>query len=252
MFATARNLADVDKLKLLGLSALQLDVADTQSIDRALQGAFDATGGYLDALFNNAGFGVPGAVEDLTREALQAQFDTNLFGAVELIHKVIPAMRKQGHGRIVQNSSVLGFIVLPFRGAYSASKFALEALTDTLRLELNGTKIHISLIEPGPITSRFRQNAYRAFQTHIHLEKSVFKTRYGRMKSRLTHKGNVAPFTLPASAVVNKLIHALESPRPKARYYVTLPTYIFAYLKRVLPVSLLDKVLLKISRNETS
>ena len=195
VFATARKSMDVVKLRSLGLVVLQLDVADSSSIDQALTKLFETTDGHLDALFNNAGFGLPGAVEDLTRQALQAQFETNLFGAFDLIQKIMPAMRKQGYGRIIQNSSVLGLVVLPFRGAYNASKFALEALTDTLRLELAGTKIYISLIEPGPITSHFRQNAHNAFQTYINLERSIFKPRYERMKSRLTQKGNVAPFT---------------------------------------------------------
>ena len=250
--ATARRPEDVSRLKSLGIKALTLDTANSESIDVALKQLFEMTHGRLGGLFNNAGFAIPGAVEDLSRNALQSQFETNVFGPFEIIHKIMPVMRKQGYGRIIQNSSVLGLVTLPFRGAYCASKFAMEALSDTLRLELTGTNIHISLIEPGPILSQFRQNSYKAFQAHIDTERSAFTDRYKNMVSRLTREGPVAPFTLPASAVVDKLIHALESPRPKARYHVTLPTYIFAYLKRFLPTNALDRILLKVSKKELS
>ena len=250
VFATARKPADVEKLNSLGLKAIQLDVTSNESMNSALHEILKITDGRLDGLFNNAGFGIPGAVEDLSRQALHAQFEANLFGPFELIRKIIPVMRKQQSGRIIQSSSVLGLIVLPFRGAYCASKFAMEALSDTLRLELTGTNITVSLIEPGPIVSHFRENAYNAFQKYINVEESAFKDLYEITKSRLSQKESVVPFTLPASAVVKKLLHALESHHPKKRYYVTLPTYTFAYLKRFLPVTLLDKILLKVSARE--
>jgi NAD(P)-dependent dehydrogenase (short-subunit alcohol dehydrogenase family) len=155
-------------------------------------------------------------------------------------------MRRQGYGRIVHNSSLLGFVALPFRGAYTASKHALEGLTDTLRLELRGTGIHVALIEPGPIESRFRQNAYAAYKRHIDPTSSVHRDRYLKMEERLLKTGPVAPFTLPPEAVLRKVIHALESRRPKARYYVTFPTYLFGVLKRLLPQDALDRLLLKI------
>jgi NAD(P)-dependent dehydrogenase (short-subunit alcohol dehydrogenase family) len=155
-------------------------------------------------------------------------------------------MRRQGHGRIIQNSSVLGFVALRFRGAYNASKFALEGLTDTLRLELAGTGIHVSLIEPGPITSRFRENAFKAYQRNINPDSSVHRDKYRRMEERLTKQGPAVPFTLPPEAVLKKVIHALESRRPRARYYVTFPTYLFGFLKRVLSARLLDRVLNKV------
>ncbi len=152
-------------------------------------------------------------------------------------------MRRQGNGRIIHNSSVLGFVALPFRGAYTASKYALEGLTDTLRLELRGTGIHVVLIEPGPIESRFRQNAYAAYQRHIDPRSSVHRGRYLKMEQRLLKEGPVAPFTLPPEAVLKKVMHALESRRPRARYYVTFPTWLFAVLKRVLTQQMLDRVL---------
>ncbi len=250
VFATARKQVDVDRLTGLGLTALQLDLDDSASIELAVAEVLNQTGGRLDALFNNAAYGQPGAVEDLSREVLRGQFETNLFGTHELTSLIIPVMRAQGHGRIIQNSSVLGLAALPFRGAYNASKFALEGLTDTLRLELRDTNIHISLIEPGPITSRFRANSYDKFQQTIDAEQSPFRDAYLGMIARLTKPGPAAPFTLPPEAVLKKVIHALENPRPQIRYYVTFPTYLFATLRRLLPFRALDWVLSRASGTE--
>ena len=250
VFATARRAEDVERLAGLGLESLALDVADSASIRDSVEEVLSRTGGRLDALFNNAGYGQPGAVEDVPRTVLREQFETNLFGTHELTCAVLPAMRRQGHGRIVHNSSVLGLIALRFRGAYTASKFALEGLTDALRHELAGSGIHVSLIEPGPITSRFRENAYAAFRRNIDAETSPFRETYAAMERRLTKKGPAAPFTLGPEAVFEKLVHALESPRPRARYYVTFPTHLFAALRRVLPQRILDALLRRVSRSE--
>ena len=152
VFATARAEADVERLREEGLEALALDLADSASIEAAVEEVRERTGGRLTALFNNGAYGQPGAVEDLSRAVLREQLETNLLGTHELTTRVLPMMRAQGHGRIVQNSSVLGLAALPYRGAYVCSKFALEGLTDTLRQELTGSGIHISLIQPGPIT----------------------------------------------------------------------------------------------------
>lgn len=243
VFATARQPADVARLRAEGLESLTLDVCDATSIQSAVAEVLARTGGRLDALFNNAGYGQPGAVEDVSREALREQFETNVLGAHELTRQVIPVMRRQGNGRIVYNSSVLGLVAFPYRGAYVASKFALEGLADTLRLELTGTGIQVSLIEPGPILSRFRDNAHAAYQRHIHAENSPHREQYAAMEARLLKKGPAAPFTLPPEAVLKRLIHALESPRPRARYPVTAPTYLFAALRRLLPTRLLDAIL---------
>jgi NAD(P)-dependent dehydrogenase (short-subunit alcohol dehydrogenase family) len=247
VFATARRPADVEMLVNRGLEALQLDVSDDDSIDEAVEEILSRTGGRLYALFNNAAYGQPGAVEDLSRETLRAQFETNLFGWHALTRKLIPVMREQGEGRIIQNSSVLGLIVLPFRGAYNASKFALEGLSDTLRLELAGTNIHVSLIEPGPIRSKFRDNAHAAFKKHIDAENSVYREHYVAMETRLKKEGDGMPFTLPPEAVLKRVIHALESKRPQVRYYVTFPTYLFGTLRRLLPYYWLDRLLLRVS-----
>ena len=243
VFATARRAESVDKLIAEGFESLQLDLVDSQSIQRAVDEILRRTGGELYAVFNNGAFGLPGAVEDLSRYAIRAQFETNFFGWLELTNLLLPVMRRQGYGRIVKNSSVLGFVAMPFRGAYNSSKFAIEGLSDTLRLELKGTNIHVSLVEPGPILSRFRTNALTTMEKYIDMENSVHSERYQAVLSRLNKEGPAVPFTLPPEAVLKKVIHALESRNPKARYYVTVPSYLFGYLKRLLPTKTLDKLL---------
>jgi NAD(P)-dependent dehydrogenase (short-subunit alcohol dehydrogenase family) len=247
VFATARRSADVARLQAEGMESLPLDLCDSASIPAAVAAILERTGGRLDALFNNGAYGQPGAVEDLSREALREQFETNLFGTQELTNQVLPVMRRQGGGRVLYNSSVLGQVAFPYRGAYVASKFALEGLADTLRLELAGTGIFVCLIEPGPILSRFRRNAEAAYRRHIRPEQSPHRERYAAMEARLAHEGAAAPFTLPPEAVLKRVIQALESPRPRARYPVTLPTYLFAALRCLLPTRALDAMLRRAS-----
>jgi NAD(P)-dependent dehydrogenase (short-subunit alcohol dehydrogenase family) len=236
VIASARKHSDVERLREEGLTCIQLDLDSPSSIDAAVDRLAELTGKRLYGLFNNAGFGQPGAVEDLNRETLRAQFETNVFGTLDLTNRLIPWMREAGEGRIIQNSSVLGLVSLAYRGAYNASKFALEGLYDTLRLELADTGIYAVLIEPGPILSRFRANALAAWRRNI--------------ERRLAREGPAAPFTLPPEAVLEKVIQALESHQPQPRYYVTVPTWLFGTLKRVLSSRALDQVLLRISRRE--
>jgi NAD(P)-dependent dehydrogenase (short-subunit alcohol dehydrogenase family) len=245
VFASTRQKEDVAKLKEMGLNSLQLDLDDSISIQNAVKQVLQETGGTLYALFNNGAYGQPGAVEDLTRDVLRAQFESNLFGWVELTNMLLPVMRKQGYGRIIQNSSILGLVAMPFRGAYNSTKFALEGLTDTLRQEVEHTSknIYISLIEPGPIESDFRKNALLAFNTNIDRDKSVHRDLYQILIDRLAKEGPTTSFTEPPEAVLKRVIHALESRRPKARYYVTIPTYVFAYLRMFLPGPILDNIL---------
>lgn len=251
VFATARQSQHVEQLKQEGLLALQLDLDSPASIQQAVDQVLEITGGRLDALFNNGAYGQPGAVEDLSRDVLRAQFETNLFGWVELTNRVLPVMRQQGSGRIIMNSSVLGLVAMPYRGAYNASKFALEGITDTYRQELKGSGIQISLIEPGPISSAFRQNALTAFKRHIPIEQSAHKQIYQGVLNRLSDNNpDSGRFTLPPEAVFKALRHALESSRPKARYYVTVPTYVLGYLKRLLPTAWLDSLLCRASEKE--
>ena len=243
VFASARRAESVEALNNEGLESLQLDLDDSESIRAAVDEVLERTGGELYALFNNGAYGIPGAVEDLTRDTLRAQFETNVFGWQELTNLLIPVMRRQGYGRIIQNSSVLGFVAMPFRGAYNASKFAIEGLSDTLRLELADTDIHISLVEPGPILSQFRATGVKLLEKHIDIENSIHREKYKGVLERLKKEGPAVPFTLPPEAVLKKVVYALEARRPKARYYVTFPTYLFGYLKRLLPDRLMDKML---------
>lgn len=253
VFATARKAEDVAALKEAGLESYLLDLDDSLSIAAALEWLWSNTDGRLDVLFNNGAYGQPGAVEDLTRDVLRAQLETNLLGWLELTNAVIPVMRRQGSGRIVMNSSVLGFAAMKYRGAYNCSKFALEGLTDTLRQELLGSGIEVSLIEPGPIESDFRRNAYAAFLQHIDRANSAHRAIYQGVEARLANnqeKTERDPFTLGPEAVLKVLLHAMESKRPKARYYVTKPTYLLGYLKRLVPTRWLDVVLIRAAEGE--
>ena len=246
VFATARKQEDVSELIALGLDSVQLDLSSSASIRAAVNRILEETKGSLYGLFNNGAYGQPGAVEDLNRKALRDLFEVNLFGTQELTNLVIPVMRRQGYGRIIQNSSVLGFVTLKYRGAYNASKFALEALSDTMRLELKGSGIYVSLIEPGPIKSAFRRNAFAAYLRNMDPDTSHFRDLYHAMEAEMHDKEPVMPFTLGPEAVFKKVVHALESKRPRIRYYVTFPTYLFGYLKRVLPAGWMDYILNRI------
>ena len=242
VLATCRKPEDAERLRAEGLTCGVLDLSDTDSITAGLSWALDQTGGTLDALFNNGAFGLPGAVEDLPTDGLREIFETNFFGWHDLTRQVIPVMRAQGHGRIVQNSSVLGFITYKWRAAYVSTKFALEGLTDTMRLELNGSGIHVVLIEPGPVTSKIRENARSHFERWIDWENSALSDLYRDtlLKRLYEDKDKPDAFELPPDAVAKKLIHALEAGRPRPRYYVTVPTYFMGAMKRLLPTRALD------------
>ena len=240
VFASCRAQVDCDRLIAKGFESPRIDYADSDSITAGLVDVLAATGGTLDVLYNNGAFACPGAVEDLPRDALRAIFEVNVFGYQELTNQVIPVMRSQGHGRIIHCSSVLGLVGLKWRGAYVATKFALEGLTDVLRIELAETPIEVVLIEPGPITSNIRQNAAPHFERWIDWKGSVHATEYKTLRKRLYIKNEPDAFELPASAVTKKLVHAATSKRPKARYYITKPTYLMGFLRRILSTRLLD------------
>ena len=242
VFATCRKEADCTRLRAEGLESFILDHADEASMEAAMAEVLDRTGGTLDALFNNGAFATPGAVEDLPTDALRAIFETNFFGYHHMTRLVLPVMRAQGHGRVINHSSVLGFAAMPWRGAYVATKFALEGLTDTLRLEMRGQPIDIILIEPGPITTKIRENAQPHFERWIDWENSPRRGLYTKLRERLyDDSGKLDTFELPASAVTDKLIHALESSNPKPRYYVTTATRIAGIARRLLSTRIGDR-----------
>jgi len=244
VYAACRQELDCARLREEGFDSPRLDYADADSIINALADVLDDTGGTLDALFNNGAYAVPGAVEDLPTEALREIFETNFFGWHTLTRAVLPVMRAQGHGRIVQCSSVLGLVAQPWRGAYNATKFALEGLTDTLRLEMRGTGIYPILIEPGPVTSKIRNNSIPHFERWIDWENSARAQEYESvLAQRLYGDNGPDKFELPPEAVVKKLVHALEAKRPRPRYYVTTPTYLAGFLRRILGTRMLDRVL---------
>jgi NAD(P)-dependent dehydrogenase (short-subunit alcohol dehydrogenase family) len=246
VFATARKDADIIRLEGEGLEVFRLDYTEPVTISECVAEVAERTQGKLFGLFNNGAYGQPGALEDISRAALTAQFEANVFGWHELTRDCLKLMRANGRGRIVNNSSVLGLTAMKWRGAYSATKFAIEALSDTLRLELQGTNIHVSLIEPGPIATRFIEHALEAFDRNIDEDSSHYRDAYVRQRLRL-NGGRTNRFKLPPEAVALKLLHALESRKPRRRYYVTVPTYVMAWARRLLPPPALDRLLDKAS-----
>jgi NAD(P)-dependent dehydrogenase (short-subunit alcohol dehydrogenase family) len=246
VFATARKSEDVKRLHDEGLEALTLDYRVSDSVQACAAEVSTRTGGVLYALFNNGAYGQPGAVEDITRAVLEEQFAANFFGWHELTKACLPMLRKNRTGRIIQCSSVLGLSALKWRGPYNSSKFAVEGLTDTMRLELRGSGIDVITINPGPIESQFVPNARAAFERNVDMSNSHYKADFDKQRARLDRGGN-AKFKLPATAVLDKLILALERDRPRAHYYVTTPTWIVAVARRILPQSLLDAFLNRIS-----
>ena len=233
-------------MKAKGLSALPLNTPMRNRLRPARRKYRRRTGGKLFALFNNGASAQPGAVEDISRELLEENFASNVFGWHDLTRRCLPMLRANGEGRIVNCSSVLGLGAMKWRGSYNATKFAIEALSDTLRLEMRGTPIRVVLIEPGPITSRFVEHALAAFERNIDWENSHYRDAYVLQRARLG-KGGSGRFKLPPEAVLAKLVLALESENPRARYYVTTLTHLMAWSRRLLPPRLQDHVLNKVS-----
>jgi len=243
VFATARKEEDVSRLQKLGLTSFLLDVTKHQTITDTLNNVLEITGGKLDIVFNNAGFGQPGALEDVSTNVLKEQFETNVFGLHEVTIQVLKIMKKQGYGTIIQHSSVLGIISLKLRGAYNASKYAIEGLTDTLRLELRNTNINITVLNTGPVTSDFRKNAIQKTLDNIDIDNSRFKEDY--YKSMSADKSTV-PFNLEAIEVAKIVEKIIKTKKVNPRYYITKATYILGFAKRILSSSKLDSILNKL------
>ena len=246
VFATVRKEADLASLGADGIEALMMDYTKPDTIAALVDQVRECTGGRIDALFNNGAYGQAGAVEDLSTDVLREQFETNFFGWHDLTRRIVPIMRAQGHGRIVNCSSILGLLPYRYRGAYTASKYALEGLTITLRMELEGSGIGVSLIEPGPIASRFTANALAKIRENIDLEGSVHAQQYRRQLKRLDGRGPISRHKLGPEAVYDVLTHALTSPRPRPHYLVTTPARQGAFLKRILPATLFYKLMRRI------
>lgn len=243
VFATARDEEDVEDLIKMGFEAFVLDVTKPKTVKKTLTKILNLTNGTLDIVFNNAGYGQPGALEDISTEVLKEQFETNVFGLHEVTKQVLPIMQKQGQGKIIQHSSVLGLVSLQLRGAYNASKYAVEGLTDTLRLELKDTNIDVTLLNTGPVSSDFRKNAIKKAKENIDIEKSRFKEKY--TESLQDNKSKV-PFNLPAIEVAKVVEKIILTQNVKPRYYITKATYILGFAKRILSTNLLDKILVRL------
>lgn len=252
VIACCRKLKDVEKLIQLGLDAVQMDVSDRDSIHHAFQDVLKKSNQRIDILINNAGYGQAGALEDICYETMVEQFATNVFGLMELTRLVIPIMRRQQQGRIINISSLLGFVSMPFRGAYNASKYAVEGISDTLRIELKPSGIDVITIEPGPITSQFRNNAIDHSLQKIDVNHSYFKSQYKNMLLSFRRQKDESIFTKNPKAVTKKIIRAIESKKPRPKYRVTFPTHLFAILKRCLSVKMLDRLITLVSKYEMS
>lgn len=243
VFATARQPSDIEALKADGLSAHYLDYREPDSISALVEAVLNETGGRLDALYNNGAHALPGAVEDLPLAGLREQFDVNFFGWHDLTQHIVPVMRRQGHGRIVHCSSILGLVPMKWRGAYVASKFAVEGLMLVQRMELEGSGIHVSLIEPGPIATRLDYNALKQMERYIDVETSVHRDAYYRRMARLAAGGSKSRFKLGPNAVYDVLKEALENPRPKPHYLVTRPAKFTDFARRFLSKRALYRML---------
>ncbi|MEM9755850.1 MAG: SDR family NAD(P)-dependent oxidoreductase [Pseudomonadota bacterium] len=243
VIATCRHDTDAARLNAAGIETLRLEVTDPDSIAAAWDEAMALTGGTLDAIFNNAGHGLAGAVEDVPADGLRAIFETNVFGLHDLTRRAVQVMRPQGHGRIVQHSSGLGRNSLRWRGAYNASKHALEGLTDTLRLELRGTGIHVATLNTGPVSSEFRAKSIPHFERWIDWQGSAVADRYRtELLPFLYEPGPRAMFQREPDAVTRRLIHALEAPNPRPRYLITPAVHIAEALRRILPQRAIDAI----------
>ena len=243
VFATARKDVDIAVLKAKGIEAHYLDYTEPQSIANLVDEVLRKTGGRLDALFNNGAYAQPGAIEDLPVEALRQQFEANFFGWHDLTRRVVPVMRRQGRGRIAHCSSILGLVPMKWRGAYVASKFALEGLMLAQRMELEGSGIDVSLIEPGPIASRFTYNAASHAEANIDMEASVHRDLYQRQMAKLKSGGTKSKNKLGPEAVYAVLLHALEAPRPRPHYVVTRPAKLGLLARRFMPARWLYRML---------
>ena len=241
---TARKSEDLDKLRAAGFGPIELEISDSTSVRRVAEEVLRAFGGQLGAIVGNAGFGQPGAIEDLTRDAMRYQFEVNVFGLQELTNCFVPVFRKQGYGRIVNVSSVLGRITIPFMGIYAASKYAVEAISDAQRVELRGSGVMVSVVEPGPIQTAFRKNSVERARAQVGLIKSVFDARYRKQVSGDDPEEKFTDrFAKPPEAVAFKILHALESSRPRTRYPVTVPAYAGSFMRRFAPDWFMDRAM---------
>lgn len=248
VFATCRQQKDVDRLRSEGFESHLLDHQDTASMEAAVAAVLDTTGGTLDALFNNGAYGLVGPLEDVPTDGLRDLFESNFFGYHTLTRLVLPAMRAQGHGRILNCSSVLGFMAMRWRGPYVASKFALEGLSDVLRLEMSDANIDVVLIEPGPIRTEFRKNAIAKFEQWVDWKASPRRAQYETelLDQLYKRKTKPDPFELGPEAVTKAVLRALTARRPRARYRITTPTHVMAIAKRLLPTRLQDWVIRRV------
>lgn len=246
VIGTARSLNALKQLEQDNFYPVEMDLAEARSVENAATQILQLCTNNLFALINNAAYAQPGALEDLSREELEQQFAVNVFGTHQLSTLLLPALQQGGGGRLINISSILGLVAFPWQGAYNASKFALEGITDTLRLELADSSVQVSTIEPGPIRSRFRRRALDEFKRGVDAQQSRHAESYTRVSAYYGATEHPTPFTASPDAVWKRVDHALHSRRPRPRYLVTFPAYALAFLRRVLPAKAMDALLRKL------
>jgi len=235
VYATARQLETVQDLAGSGCRPHTLDVCDEASM-RAVVATVEDAEGAVGVLINNAGYGLEGAVEELPPEELRHQFETNLFGPLRLTQLVLPGMRHQRWGKVINVSSVGGRITVPGGGAYHASKHALEALSDVLRFEVRGFGIDVVVIEPGAIASRWLEKSVSGMESRIDpASPYVAFNRAVARRLESAHKGVLALAARPPEAVAGVIERAITAPRPRTRYVVPGSARLFTGTARLLP-----------------
>ena len=244
VFATCRSKTDCTFFKKLGIESFPLDLLKEESINCAVNLVKEKTKSQLDVLFNNGAYAIPGAIQDIPRSAMREIFEVNVFGQIDLINRCIPLMMSSDYPKIINCSSVLGFMSLPYRGLYSATKYSLEALTDALRRENYNNKIRFVLIQPGPINTNIKKKSIKHFEKWIDWKKSIHQKTYeNKVIKRLydnNYKDTLNNYELKPDAVTKIIIKVLNSKNPKVRYKITMQTKIAQFMIKIFPTNLLD------------
>ncbi len=236
VYAAARRVEKMEPLKADGVTPMAMDVTDSQSMATGVQAVLEAEG-RIDVLINNAGYGYFGAIENVSMDEARRQVEVNLFGLAELTKLVLPHMRRQGSGRIINTSSIAGKMVMPFGGWYHVTKFSVEAFSDALRMEVKPFGIKVSLIEPGGIKTDWGIIAAR------HLKESSVGTPYEQaalLEADLLHKAYSGNYLSAPAVVTRAILRAVNSPCPRARYRIGRFSRLGVFFHSILPTRLWD------------
>jgi NADP-dependent 3-hydroxy acid dehydrogenase YdfG len=240
VIATARRPETLRALAALGCETVALDVTSDTSMRDAVR-AVEAEHGAIDLLVNNAGYGQAGVIEEVAIDQVRRQFETNVFGGLRLAQLVLPAMRSKARGRIINVSSMGGRLTFPYFGVYHASKYAVEALSDALRMEVAGLGVRVVLIEPGLIRSNFADVSQSTVQArHAEGPYASFAAHMARATVETYRKGPLAALSGTPEDVARCIVRAATTARPRARYTVSASATLLLGIRRLLPDALWD------------